>query len=709
MEFGKVLGAGMAVAGLAAGAVVVGAENRVFSETLPAASSLPAKLEDSLICPATTNQEANNCTVTNALGVLSAPSVELTLEDTGTGQPYLRPVSGERSYLEQAVVANEDRTFYEHRGVDDMQVLKAGKHNLENWELERGGSTITMQLVDLLYGSGDGVNDKVTEARRALLLEKEYEKKYGPDYKDYLLLDYLNIVPGPRGTRGVEASLQAMHGISAKDADIEKAATVTGAYTAPSDMDISFTPDQTTRIGTQYGPFASFQQAHPDQTLDDQLQQFAEENGPDAQLFSQYVNEVDRLEENFTQSIEGMDKTGAITQEEAGQNLALIDGIPENDARPDSEGLQLAPFQSLPKFDMAVAEQIGARHFTAAVQQSAARILKEEGIIEDPAELSMGYRIYTTLDPAVQQTAHTAVQELGYGPDDPEVALTYVDREGLVQAMIGGRGDSQVNLATAERQIGSDMKPFFFVNAVLQGDTPSTPYPAPEYIEIPGANNGQPWGVHGATISGSPEVPLDRALAHSLNTVYAQVAERHGTEGPLTIARDLGVEVDPENAPLSTVLGTNNGSTLDLAEAYTGLMGDGRAVQGHTITEIYKGNRLVYKYEPPEGKQVIPEEVANQVAEAAKGTVTEGTAASSFTLDDGNPNGYAAKTGTTQDNADARFTVVNCIGTVSVWEGYPDEAKPMPGHYGAGTPAQVANRFFGQIPAAMDPACDVAK
>jgi penicillin-binding protein 1A len=131
-------------------------------------------------------------------------------------------------YLPRAVIATEDRRFYNHLGVDPIGLVRAGFRNLAAGSVVQGGSTITQQLAKNLFLSPDRtMARKLEEVMYAIWLERRFTK-------DEILELYLNRVYFGGGTYGVEAAARRYFGRSARSVTLTQAALLAGLLKAPS-------------------------------------------------------------------------------------------------------------------------------------------------------------------------------------------------------------------------------------------------------------------------------------------------------------------------------------------------------------------------------------------------------------------------------------------------------------------------------------------
>lgn len=133
-------------------------------------------------------------------------------------------------HLKAAVIAIEDRRFYEHIGIDLRGILRAAWRNWQGGGTREGGSTITQQLARLMFLSSDqNLRRKVQEALLALWLERKIEKQE-------ILLRYLNTAYFGAGAYGVDAAARRYFDKPTKDLNLAEAAMLAGLVRAPSQL-----------------------------------------------------------------------------------------------------------------------------------------------------------------------------------------------------------------------------------------------------------------------------------------------------------------------------------------------------------------------------------------------------------------------------------------------------------------------------------------
>jgi penicillin-binding protein 1A len=132
------------------------------------------------------------------------------------------------AYLPQAVLATEDRSFYDHFGVDPVGILRAVYRNVSSGRYVQGGSTITQQVAKNLFLSREKtITRKIRELLLAFWLEHTFTK-------DQILTLYLNRVYLGAGTYGMDAAAQKYFHKPVQGVNLYEAAILAGLLKAPS-------------------------------------------------------------------------------------------------------------------------------------------------------------------------------------------------------------------------------------------------------------------------------------------------------------------------------------------------------------------------------------------------------------------------------------------------------------------------------------------
>jgi len=316
----------------------------------------------------------------------------------------------------------------------------------------------------------------------------------------------------------------------------------------------------------------------------------------------------------------------------------------------------------------------------------------------DEADLrTEGLRIFTTLDPRVQDAAETALakrlaqydKDKRFGPQPGlEGAVVVTDpQSGEVQALVGGRDPRYrgYNRALdAARPVGSLLKPAIYLTALSEPAryTLLTPIDDGPFVwKSRGAPDWQPANYdkkfHGM-------VPLRTALAQSYNAAAARLGTDLGIERVLDNVRRLGVD-RPLRPFASTLLGAVELSPFEVAQMYQTIASGGfrsplRAIRDVTTQE----GRPLTRY-PLAVEQVFAPEPIYLLAAAMQDVVREGTAQG---LNRFLPPETAAagKTGTTDEQRDAWFAGFTGDRLGIVWIGYDDNRAARLSGAGAALP-----------------------
>lgn len=305
---------------------------------------------------------------------------------------------------------------------------------------------------------------------------------------------------------------------------------------------------------------------------------------------------------------------------------------------------------------------------------------------------SDGLRIFTTLDPDIQQEAETSLKQ---GLKQLEEDFPSLKREnpldqiqgslvvvqpqtGYVKAMVGGRNYSvsQFNRVTqAKRQPGSLFKPFVYLAGISQnGPGIKNPITGATLIEdapisIPVVEGGQKkeWSPENYDNTFHGPVTLRTALESSLNAATVRLAQTVGIHEITKTATAIGIS-SPLNQVPSLALGTSEVSPLEMATAYTTLANQGIKTTLLSIKQIVDKDGNILQNRDIQVEKVITPQNAYLMTYLLQGVVEHGTASGVRTLGYKGP--VAAKTGTTSDYRDAWFVGYTPELLGLVWVGF---------------------------------------
>ena len=327
----------------------------------------------------------------------------------------------------------------------------------------------------------------------------------------------------------------------------------------------------------------------------------------------------------------------------------------------------------------------------------------------DEADLrTEGLRIFTTLDPRVQEAAEAALtkrlaqfdkeRRFGREPGLEGAVVVSDPQSGELHALVGGRDPRYrgYNRALdASRPVGSLLKPAIYLTALADSAryTLITPIDDGPFVwKSRGAPDWQPANYdkkfHGL-------VPLRTALAQSYNAAAARLGTEIGIERVLDTVRRLGVE-RPMRPFASTLLGAIELSPLEVTQMYQTIASGGFRSPLRAIREVTtQEGRPLTRY-PLAVEQVFAPEPIYLLTAAMQDVVREGTAQS---LSKFLPSDIAAagKTGTTDEQRDAWFAGFTGDRLAIVWVGYDDNrAAKLAG-------ASAALPIWGDMMAALAP------
>lgn len=467
-------------------------------------------------------------------------------------------------HVTNAILAAEDKRFWDHSGVDIKGLLRALIRNGSGQD-KSGGSTITMQLAKKLFSASEkNMQRKVQDIAIAIELEKRFTK-------DQILELYINQIYYGEQAYGLNAAAEIYFGKEAKDLDLAEAAMIARCIRLPSTQN----------------PVKNYQSAFTNKKI--VLDTMLEEHWITNDEYEKAKNE-----------------------------------------KPKVRGLS----------HQKLSRQVAAPYFVAAVKRDLDKMNINIG--------EGGYTVYTTLDKDLQETAEKAV-ERGVRRNEANVgAFICMDAEGRILADVGGRdfNKNQYSYTTqSPLQPGSSFKTFVYAEALKEGLLNSTESEiSNEKIKI-GSYIPKDHHAPGGSVD------LWRAYTQSWNLPAIHTFMNLGKERAASmITEDFGFRSEIKPFP-SSALGASEVRAIEMLEAYSVFVLDGKRVNPYRIKEIQgPDGAVVYEGKMEYVSTSIGPGVVETMDRLMRGVVTSGTGREASSCPDAH-----GKTGTTNDGKSLWF------------------------------------------------------
>lgn len=610
--------------------------------------------------------------------ILSADGVLLeTLGDRIQAPVTLKQVS---PALVQALLATEDRRFFDHWGVDTRRLCGAAWESL-NGDVQ-GASTLTQQLARNLFPKRIGNERSLMRKLRELTLALKIERAYS---KDEILALYLNHVHFPYRVTGVEMAAQTYFGKSAADVDLHEAALLVAMLKGPKRYDPLGAPERAkqrrnlvlalmqqqgaidgaartraaaqplpTRIARQdLGPAAG---PHFTRLVRAGLMDWAEQHNidPHSDGLTVHTTLDTRLQALAEQAVERQGDLLQSVADSEWSRAALRSGPPAKAGALKAEEAFAHFWEQQPGLLAEVARE------TPAYQQARTKGQSDEQALRT-----------AQADRAAMRAARLAKTRL-------EAGFVVLDpKSGRVLAYVGSRDaavDQYDHVGQAQRQPGSTFKPFVYGAALLGGMPQNHTYlDEPPVVMMSDGSTWSPTDMGGATYE---PLTLRQGLARSKNTITAQVMMEVGPQSVVSYARSVGITKAPLQAVPSLALGTSPVTLLEMAGAYGTLatLGERRAPLVISHITDRDGREIARFASAPQ--RTLPEAHVVELVDMLRDTINYGTGGqlrSKF----GIKADVAGKTGTSQRNADGWFMAIRPDLVMGAWVGFNDQRVTM--------------------------------
>ncbi len=610
------------------------------------------------------------------------------------------PLSEIPEHVRKAFIAAEDKSFYQHSGLDIHGVIRAFASALTSAGRPQGGSTITQQVVKNLL-----LNDDLTFERkmREMVLAARLEKVLS---KDEILELYLNMIYLGRSSWGIEMAAKSYFGKSARDLTVAEAALLAGLTKGPN----YYNPAKNMERAKDRRQYVlgrmkedGYIEDNSFQTANAQGIELVEFESPRLRAGFYYLDAIARQAKELA-NLELNKSSYTIqstihTQLQKAVERSLQDGLASYEASTgrrtwsEPQGSIAEDIEKYQTTWQAVLPQVKARMYD--VQWTLAVVLDtrrprvgladgRELPLQGPASHIKRFKVYDLIFVSLKSSGRNTVAELKIPPDVQGAAVVIENKTGRVLAITGGfsYAASQFNRATdALRQPGSTLKPFIYLAALNLGYQPNTLIPDVPVRLPPIEARGDWWSPKNYDGGSRGLVTIRRAVEQSLNLPTARImsqlgsSPREGLAYVQDITKRLGLyEETVKYYPW--VLGAQPVRLLDLALAYATVANDGLKPQAHFFDRIESNGQVVYQRPPSTLRpmnEIQRDSVPNsyripfyQLRRILEGTLERGTATAMKSL----AGKVAGKTGTSNDENDAWFVGFTKDITVAVWVGY---------------------------------------
>ena len=554
--------------------------------------------------------------------------------------------------LQNAVVAMEDREFFEHAGLSFRGIFRALLHDLIHVSAKQGASTLTQQLSRGVFLTQEKkIIRKIREAILAVQIEHQFSKQE-------ILQLYLNQIYLGGGAYGVKAAAKRYFNKDLADLTTGEAALIVGLVPAPERYNPFVNPERSRQrrdlvLSVMKGQGYITQEEYEAATQEPlPTRQTVTENYKPGLYFIEHIRRM--LEEKY----------GTETLWKGGLNIYTTVDIDQQ----------------------AAAEQI----MNDRLQKLDERVAKSLGIDLTP----------TKPEPKEGEEDANAEEEPAE-PDFPRLQGAFMVRDvksGAVRVLIGGRefDESKFNRATqAKRQPGSSFKPYVWMAALQKGYTPATlvkDLPTMFY------NDGKNWRTFDETsdlysldlakqsfisskdfsvwvpqnYGGRNEgwITLRRGLEKSKNLVAVNLIDAVGVPAVVRVARKAGLTAALPRVP-ALALGVSVLTMDEHLAALTTFANAGIHTDNYYIERVEDANgRIMEQHIPMEQAAFSPQE-SYLLINMMKGVVQRGSGRYVSRLG----RNIAGKTGTTQSHRDMWFVGMTPRTAAISWMGYDDDAS----------------------------------
>ncbi|HBL77586.1 MAG: hypothetical protein A2W90_03265 [Bacteroidetes bacterium GWF2_42_66] len=606
--------------------------------------------------------------------------------------------------LINALIATEDARFYEHRGIDEIALMRVlFKSILLQKESAGGGSTLSQQIAKNLYprknfGPFTMPVNKLRESIIAYRLEKIYSKE------DVLEL-YLNTVPFAENIFGVEVACERFFSKKPSEVNVNEAAVIIGMLKATNSYNPRIHPERAKERRN---------------TVISQMVKYGYLSDAESEVYKGEPLELKYRVINFNQG-----PAPYFTERLRPQLLEWCENHYKADGTPYNlytDGLKV---KTTLDFDMQrYAEQSVSEYMknlqkvfdehwenrapwgndqsvvNRAVKRSDEYLkLKEKGLDESAIKAEMqkvDNRLLFSWEGGPVQKQVSAIDSVKHFIGLLNAGFMAIKPDdGSVKAYVGGIDFRffKYDHIRAQRQVGSTFKPFIYLAALEKGISPDE-YFANEKKVYTDYNDWSPSNSHDHY---EGFYSMEGALAQSINTIAVDVLMQTGFSKAVEVAKSLGITAELPEYP-TLALGVASVPLEEMVCAYSSLVNGGKKISPYYLVSVEDANgelleqfENIQDYEP-----VVDPENCRIITHMLTSAVNEGTGAAIRSVY-GIDSDFAGKTGTTQNHADGWFIGMSPGLVAGAWVGGEDPAihfRTITYGQGAYMALPIVGKFF---------------
>jgi len=624
-------------------------------------------------------------------------------------------------YLLQALVATEDKRFYDHYGIDGEGLMRA----VAFLGSQGGASTITMQTAKNLFTDNWGTSNKllrivqkIKESIIAIKLERNFTKQE-------IITLYLNTVPFSENLFGVSNASRSFFQKEPDRLTIEEAALLIGMINGPT----KYNPNRNPKLAIERRNLVLNRMAGQKYITEDQsaalkalplvtnFKKLDENNGL-GPYFRSYLGEYmkkwckEHKKNNGDAYNLYRDGLKIYTTINPRMQLYAEEAVARHMAYLQKEFNKQANIKT-----GAVWKDFNNQLELAIKQTDRWRNLKREEMDETDIRKTfdevLPMRVFAWNKNRYIDTIMTPMDSLKYHKQMLQTGFLAVDPfTGEVKAWVGGIDFKtfkydHVNINT-RRQVGSTMKPLLYSLAIEKsGFTPfSIVQDQQQNFEGYGMVPNTPKSCTGQSM------PMAQALAESRNCATAYIMKQINGDGNeaakelVAYLKKSNIQADIQPYP-SIALGACEVSLFEMVQAYTMFPGGGYNAQPFFINRIEDKNGNVLESFSPQRRKVISELTAYSMVSMMEGVISKGTGRSMYSYDIGTQ-AVAGKTGTTNDNSDLWFMGYTPQILAGAWVGADDRyIRFTDNYFGQGAHGSLPIWAYFMNKVANDPASNL--